>query len=115
VETGKQTGRGNKKVLPNSAKPLDTRKEIAKAANVGSNTVTRVEKIIAKAPAPVLEKLRKGETSINEAYTAIRYAEKEAAREERREENRAIIQKAVRTRAHKGFPPVELSLVECIP
>jgi hypothetical protein len=113
VETGKQTGRGNKKVLPNSAKPLDTRKEIAKAANVAGDTVARVEKIIAKAPAPVLDKLRKGETSINEAYTTIRYAEKEAAREERREENRAIIQKAARRGAHKGFPPLILSFTRC--
>jgi hypothetical protein len=72
-------------------KPLETRKQIAKAANVGDRTVSMVEKIITKAPAPVLEKLRRGETSINEAYTTIRYAEKEAAREERREENREII------------------------
>jgi hypothetical protein len=94
IESGKQTGRGNKKVQENSPKPLETRLVIAKAANVSDQTVSRVEKIIAKAPAPVLEKLRKGETSINEAYTTIRYAEKEAAREERREENRAVIQKA---------------------
>jgi hypothetical protein len=109
IESGKQTGRGNKKVSQNSVKPLDTQKTIAKAADVSWDTVSRVEKIIAKAAAPVLEKLRKGETSINEAYTTIRYAEKEAAREERREENRTIIQKAVRTRAHKGFPPLILS------
>jgi hypothetical protein len=101
VETGKQTGalKGQGKgaagrVSQNSVKPLDTQKTIAKAADVSWDTVSRVEKIIAKATAPVLEKLRKGETSINEAYTTIRYAEKEAAREERREENRAIIQKA---------------------
>lgn len=91
MEVGKQTGRGNKKVQENSPKPLETRIIIAKAANVSDNTVSRVEKIIAKATAPVLEKLRKGETSINEAYTTIRYAEKEAAREERREGNREII------------------------
>jgi hypothetical protein len=60
VETGKQTGRGNKKVLPNSGKPLRTDKAIAKAAGVGHDTVARVEKIIAKAAAPVLEKLRTG-------------------------------------------------------
>jgi hypothetical protein len=103
VEVGKQTGRGNKKVGPNSAQPLGrVRSQIAKAADVGHDTVSRVEKIIAKAAAPVLEKLRKGETSINEAYTTIRYAEKEAAREERREENRAIIQKAESPAASVG-------------
>jgi hypothetical protein len=101
VEVGKQTGglKGNGKgaagrVQQTFAKPLDTRKEIAKAANVAGDTVARVEKIIAKAAAPVLDKLRKGEVSINEAYTTIKYAEKEAAREERREENREIIKKA---------------------
>lgn len=102
VEVGKQTGRGNKKVPENSPKPLETRQIIAKAANVSDNTVTRVEKIIAKAPAPILEKLRKGEVSINEAYTSIKYAEKEAAREERREENREIIKKAEKRR-HRAF------------
>jgi hypothetical protein len=68
VEVGKQTGRGNKKVGANSPQPLSrVREQIAKAANVGSNTVSRVETIIAKAPAPVIEKLRTGEVSINEA------------------------------------------------
>lgn len=90
VETGKQTGAlkglgkgAARRVLSNSTKPLVTLKKIAQAADVSDNTVFRVEKIIAKAPAPVLEKLRKGETSINEAYTAIKREEREVVREEK--------------------------------
>jgi DNA-binding LacI/PurR family transcriptional regulator len=66
------------------------RDQIAKESGVGSNTVSRVEKLIEKAPAPVIEKLRKGEVSINEAFTSLKYAEKEAQREKRKKKMKKV-------------------------
>jgi hypothetical protein len=85
-ETGGLKGKGAgaaKRVDSNSNQPSSGRvlPQIAKAAGVGVETVHRVEKLIEKAPAPVIEKLRKGEVSINEAYTSLKYAEKEAQRD----------------------------------
>lgn len=68
-------GRGRKKNLEqNSAQGLGTKRKaqtrdsIAKAANVSHDTVSRVEKLIELAPAPTIEKLRKGEVTIHDAY-----------------------------------------------
>lgn len=70
---------------------IDTQKEVAKAAKVSHDTIHKVKKIAAKAPDPVKQKLRAGETSINAAYTEIVRAEREEKREERRKENAAKI------------------------
>lgn len=59
-----------------SEKQINTAKELAKAAGVSHDTIAKVEKIEAKAPAEVKEKLRKGEVSINQAYNAIKLEEK---------------------------------------
>jgi hypothetical protein len=48
-----------------------TRDAIAKAAGVGSNTVSKVEKIIEKASADVIEQVRTGELSINAAAKTV--------------------------------------------
>lgn len=56
--------------------PSKVRDEIAKSANVSHDTVSKVEKIIEKAPEEVKEQLRRGEVSINKAYNEIREAEK---------------------------------------
>lgn len=55
---------------------IDTKKEIAKLAGVSHDTVARVKKIEEKAPDEVKEKLVAGDISINEAYKAVRAAEK---------------------------------------
>jgi N6-adenosine-specific RNA methylase IME4 len=75
----RQTG----EVLENSTKPkIDTRKEVAKIANVSDNTIARVKKIEEKAPEEVKEKLASGEVSINEVYQEIRKEEKKQQREQ---------------------------------
>lgn len=62
-------------------KPIDTQKELAAAVGVSHDTISKVETIEAKA------QLRNGDTTINKVYQEIRRAEKEAAREEQRQEN----------------------------
>lgn len=83
-------------LLPNSAKvqkPIDTVGEIAKAAGVSRETVQRVEKLEKTAPPEMKEQLRRGDISINQAYQTIRRQEKEAAREEQRQENAEKVEK----------------------
>jgi hypothetical protein len=50
---------------------VETRKELAKIANVSDNTITRVKKIEEKAPAELKEKLSNGIVSVNEAYKEV--------------------------------------------
>ena len=73
----RQTG----EVLPILAKP-DTRKEIAKIANVSHGTLDKVKVIQANATTEVKEKLNTGEMSINEAYKEIKKEEKIEERKE---------------------------------
>lgn len=54
---------------------IDTRKELAKIADVSHDTIMRVKAIEAKAPEEVKEKLRTGDISINQAFTEIKKAE----------------------------------------
>lgn len=56
--------------------PIDTKKELAKAAGVSHDTIAKVEKIEAKAAPEVKEQLRTGEISINQAYQTVRREEK---------------------------------------
>lgn len=92
VYSGKKTGRGNKleKVLEESPKPFDRRKEIADAAGVSDNTVAKVKKINeaakeGKVGPEVIQKIRTGDTSINRVVRDL----KEAAAKERIEEIKA--------------------------
>lgn len=87
-------GRGQKG-LPNSANlnRIDAVSEIAKAAGVSRETVQRVEKLEKVAPPEMKEQLRRGDISINQAYQTIRRQEKEAAREEQRQENAEKVEK----------------------
>lgn len=62
--------------LKNSSKAVDTRKEIATAAKVSTDTVSKVEKILKKASEEDKEKLRKGETSINKVFKIVSGNEK---------------------------------------
>ena len=68
-----------------SAEPVETRKELAKIAGVSHDTITRVEKIVQKAPEEVKEKLRRGDpgVSINKVFNDIK---KEETLQRRREE-----------------------------
>lgn len=65
---------------------IDTRKELAKVANVGERTISMVKKIEEKAPEEVKEKLRAGEVSINQAYQEIKKEEKKANLEQKKQE-----------------------------
>lgn len=72
VESGKATGRGNKKVSPTLAKPLDTREEIAKLAGVSHGTVSKVEAVLAEGTPEVKAAMESGEISANAAYKATK-------------------------------------------
>lgn len=90
-EHGKEGGRGNKKetlrsMLTEGFEPKKkesthvTRKELAKTAKVSEGTMHKIKTIAKKAPEAVKEKLRKGETTINRAYTSIKKEENEKKR-----------------------------------
>jgi len=65
------------RVRPTSDKQeIDTKKELAKIASVGHDTIAKVKKIQAKAPQEVKAKLATGEVSINAAYKEIKKEEK---------------------------------------
>jgi transcriptional regulator with XRE-family HTH domain len=78
-------GRG-KKGSEKSPNLIDTREEVAKAAGVSSNTVSKVEKIVAaeeagKVDAETVAKLRTGEVSINRVVRDLKEQETAAKRE----------------------------------
>lgn len=79
-------------VLQKSAEqnPIDTRKEIAKVANVSHDTIAKVKKIEANATPEVKARLNTGTMSINEAYKEIKKEEK--IEETRKEKNEIIKQ-----------------------
>jgi len=59
---------------------VDTRKEVAKVANVSHDTIAKVKKIQEKATPEVKEKLSIGEISINQAFKEIKKEEKKQER-----------------------------------
>jgi len=78
VLSGENFGKGKQ----NSAnpieqiQPIETRKELAKLANVSHDTIMRVKKIEATATPETIAAVRSGEKSINEAYKEVRAVEK---------------------------------------
>ena len=58
-------------------KPIDTQKEIAKAAGVSHDTIAKVEKIEESAPTPVVQASRKGDISVNAAYQVTKMMQEE--------------------------------------
>jgi DNA modification methylase len=72
-------------MLPKS-EPINTRKEIAKIADVKERTLGKVKVIEAKAPEEVKEKLSTGELSINQAYQEIKKEEKKINFEQKKAE-----------------------------
>jgi N6-adenosine-specific RNA methylase IME4 len=75
-----KTGGDKKSGLEISPKPIiekiDTRKEVAKLANVSDNTIAKVKKIQAVATPEVKAQLSTGEISINQAFQEIKKEEK---------------------------------------
>jgi len=83
-----------KELLPNSAKPIldiymkiNARKEVAKIAGVGHDTISKVEKILEIASPEKIEKARTGEVSVNQMYNTIKRKEKEEQRNQHVNEN----------------------------
>ena len=75
-----------------SAKPpIDTREELAKSAKVSHDTISKVRKIVEKAPEEVKAKLRTGETTINAEFNKIKNDED---LQERREELKKKVEMA---------------------
>jgi N6-adenosine-specific RNA methylase IME4 len=64
-------GRGKKGCQNSDNLKVDTKKEIAKAAQVSHDTVAKAKVIKEKAPEPVKAQLRNGETTINKVYSEI--------------------------------------------
>lgn len=75
--------RGTGKEVLNSAPPISGGKTVeilAKKAQVGKDTIQKVEKILEKAEPEVIEKARSGEISINQAYQTVKPARKQDAK-----------------------------------
>ena len=68
--------------------PIETRKELAKVANVSHDTIAKVKVIEAKATPEVKEQLSKGEVSINQVYQEIKKEEKKQEYKEKVLESR---------------------------
>lgn len=66
--------------------PIETRKELAKVANVSHDTIAKVKKIEAVATPEVKAQLSTGELSINQAYQEIKKEEKKEIQVEKKKE-----------------------------
>ena len=71
-------------------KPIETRQELAKVANVSHDTIAKVKVIESKANDGVKAKLQTGEVSINQVYQEIKKQEKAEILQERK--SREIIE-----------------------
>jgi N6-adenosine-specific RNA methylase IME4 len=80
-----QGNRNDIKQISAESKPIETRQEIAKVANVSHDTIAKVKKIEAAATPEVKARLNTGTMSINEAYKEIKKEEIELKRKEIRE------------------------------
>jgi DNA modification methylase len=72
-----QGNRNDIKQISAESKPIETRQEIAKVANVSHDTIAKVKKIEAAATPEVKARLNTGTMSINEAYKEIKKEEKQ--------------------------------------
>jgi hypothetical protein len=70
---------------------ISTKKELAKIANVGHDTIAKVKVIEAKATPEVKAKLSIGKVSINQAYQEIKKEEKKKEKQETQKKVDAII------------------------
>lgn len=76
----KQKQAGGALPLISAKPPIETRKELAKVASVGHDTISKVKHIQAKANEETKAKLSSGEVSINQVYQEIKKEEKKAER-----------------------------------
>ena len=67
-EHGKTAPNRHKNTFDESSRVFNVRKELAKLAGTSEQTIERVEIILQEAPLETIEQLRRGETSINQAY-----------------------------------------------
>jgi N6-adenosine-specific RNA methylase IME4 len=74
------------KQISAESKPIETRKEVAKVANVSHNTIAKVKVIEQKAATEVKEKLSTGEISINQAYLNVKKEEKKEELQQKKEQ-----------------------------
>ncbi|MFY8248366.1 MAG: MT-A70 family methyltransferase [Gloeomargaritales cyanobacterium] len=74
------------KQISAEVKPIETRKELAKVANVSHDTIAKVKVIEAKASEEVKAQLSTGEVSINQAYQEIKKEEKKEIQIEKKKE-----------------------------
>lgn len=70
--------------------PIDTKKVLAEAAGVSHDTIAKVEKIEAVATPELIEQLRKGDISINQAYQTVRREAKKEEVQKRIEEHSKV-------------------------
>ena len=71
---------------------IDTKKELAKLANVSHDTIAKVKVIQATATPEVKAKLSTGEVSINQVYQDIKKEEKREQQEVKKQEQKQIIE-----------------------
>ena len=72
AEMAKENQKASGGAVPQkSAKPIDTREELAKVAGVSHDTIHKVEKIEAEASDRTKQLVREGKLSINQAYNSI--------------------------------------------
>lgn len=88
AERAKENQGARTDICQKSDKSIDTKKELAKVAGVSHDTIHKVEVIQEKAPEEVKEKLKSGDISINQAYSAIKSAENETHRQQQDRELR---------------------------
>jgi hypothetical protein len=67
--------------------PVDTKKKVAKIADVSHDTISKVEKILGIASPEEIEKARTGEVSVHQMYSTIKRKEKEDQRDQHVNEN----------------------------
>jgi DNA modification methylase len=79
-------GKGKQKSAEVKIEPIETRKELAKVANVSHDTIAKVKKIEAVATPEVKAQLSTGEISINQAYQEIKKEEKKVNFEQKKAE-----------------------------
>lgn len=82
----KQGQRTDIKQISAESKPIETRKELAKVANVSHDTIAKVKVIQATATPEVKAKLSTGEVSINQVYQDIKKEEKREQQEVKKQE-----------------------------
>ena len=79
-------GRPSKLSQKSDTIKIDTKKELAKVANVSHDTIAKVKVIEAKATPEVKAQLSTGEVSINQAYQEIKKEEKKEQQEVKKQE-----------------------------